>query len=303
MKYVVDHSTDFEVLKTYPDRVILKSNYPCEYEESRLLPLYIYESPNSKKLLLFVHGLGTKNIKYLKWFPNEFSKNSYNAALMILPYHFERTPQGKRSGEMFLDTTDDRVLRARFEHAIVDILTSLNYLKSRYSPLSLYLMGFSFGGMVSVIASSFTNEISKLSLCVTGGNFYYITWRSFVTRVLRVQYEQNGQCSPQQCKLKHGKSFKNYINSLESPDLELDTAPSLCYEYDPLTYAKFVRVPTVMFRAIFDIFIPKPSTLELYNAIPTNQKRLYTIFSGHLTSYIFRRSILKKTIKFFERDT
>jgi esterase/lipase len=300
MKFINRYARKAVILKEEIDKVVLKSNYPCDYEESKNLPLYLYPSKKSKKILLFVHGLGTNNIKYLKWFPKAFAENNYNSALMILPYHFERTPKGKKSGEMFLDTTDDVTLRGRFEHASVDLLTSVEYLKNKYPDSDLYLMGFSFGGMISVISSAFSKDIKALSLCVTGGNFYHITWRSFVTKVLRVQYEQNNQCSAEKCKIRHGEVFKNYMNNLKDPSIELNSAPSLCYEYDPLTFAKFIDQPTIMFRALFDIFIPKQSSLDLYNNIYSRKKEIHPLFTGHLSSYLMKKHILKKTLRFFE---
>jgi len=106
---------------------------------------------------------------------------------------------------LFLSTTDNYILRSRFEHSVVDILTTLNYLKEKFHG-DLYLMGFSFGGMVSTIATSLRKDIKGLSLAVTGGNFYHITWKSFVTGVLRVQYEENKECNPEKCKLYHQRN-------------------------------------------------------------------------------------------------
>ncbi|WGS64624.1 alpha/beta hydrolase [Marinitoga aeolica] len=286
------------ILKEENRKTILKSNYPCEYPESSKIPLYIYDA-KSDKTLLFIHGLGTRNLKYLKWFPENFAKNGYNSALMILPYHFDRTPKGHKSGELFLSTTDNYILRSRFEHSVVDILTTLNYLKERFKT-DLYLMGFSFGGMVSTIAASLREDIKGLSLAVTGGNFYHITWKSFVTGVLRVQYEENKECNPEKCLNYHLKEYPEYLNSLKKPEIELDKAPIACFEYDPLTFAKFIKSPVIIFRALFDIFIPKKSTLDLYEKIKT-QKELYTIPTGHLSSYLYRKYILKKTISFFKK--
>ncbi|QTA38435.1 alpha/beta hydrolase family protein [Thermosipho ferrireducens] len=300
MIFVKDYDVTPKIIERTNSKVVLFSNYPCDYKESERLFLYIYEPEKwNGKTLLFVHGLGTRNLKYLKWFPKEFAKLGYVAALMILPYHFERTPAGYKSGQLFLSTTDNFTLRARFEHAVVDTLTSLNYLKSVFGG-KLYLMGFSFGGMVSTIASAFDKEIKGLSLCVTGGNFYHITWKSFITRVLRVQYEKNKECNPQKCADYHDEKFWKFISKLKKPDIEKDTAPIACYEYDPIVFAKFVKVPTIMFRAIFDVFIPKDATLELYEKLNATHKEIYKLFSGHLSSYIFRKRILRLTDNFFK---
>lgn len=297
LKYVSSYSTQPVVIKETKEKVLLKSNYPSEYYESSILPLYFYPSKtDSNKALLFIHGLGTKNIEYLKWFPEQFSRLGYNSYLMILPYHFERTPKGFKSGELFLKP---EYLREKFEHAIVDTLTSLNYIKSMFDGKK-YLMGFSFGGMISTISAAYF-KVDGLSLCVTGGNFYHITWKSFATKVLRVKYEENKECNIEKCRELHGKDFYKYLQSLNSPNITKDSAPMPCYEYDPLTFAKFVKAPTIMFRAIFDIFIPKNSTLELFEKLGSSEKEIYTIFSGHLTSYVFRNKILKKTDEFFKK--
>ncbi|KLO24957.1 alpha/beta hydrolase [Marinitoga sp. 1155] len=298
MIFAKNYSNNPIILKETNDLTLLKSNYPCKYSESSKIFVYTYNA-QSDRTLLFIHGLGTKNLKYLKWFPENFAKNGYNSALMILPYHFDRTPSGYKSGEMFLSTTNNYVLRARFEHSVVDILTTLNYLKEKFNS-ELYLMGFSFGGMVSTIASSLRQDIKGLSLAVTGGNFYHITWKSFVTGVLRVQYEENKECNPEKCRLYHQNDYPIYLKKLDNPEVDLDKAPIACFEYDPLTFAKFVKAPTIMFKALFDIFIPKNSTMDLYNAINV-RKKLYSIPSGHLTSYLFKRYILRKTLDFFKR--
>ena len=297
MYFVKSYSNSPIIIEESLEKTTLKSNYPCKFKESSKLILYKYNA-NSNKTLLFIHGLGTNNLKYLKWFPKQFAKNGYNSAMMILPYHFERTPQGYKSGELFLSTTSNEILRSRFEHSIVDALTSINYLKDAFSD-DIYLMGFSFGGFVSLMSAAINNEIKGLSLAVTGGNFYYITWKSFVTKTLRVQYEENKECNPKRCFEIH-KNYDSYIDSLNGPNIEIDKAPMPCFEYDPSTFAKFIKAPTINFRALFDIFIPKKSTMDLYNRLQC-KKELYSIPSGHLTSYLFKKRIFNKTINFFEK--
>ncbi len=289
----------YKVIGESEGKVYLESPYPTEYRESSRVVLYTFEG-GTKGTLLFIHGLGKYNMKFLTYFPRWFAKRGYSTALMILPYHFDRTPAGKKSGEMFLDTTDNPTLRSRFEHAVVDVLTSLDFMKDRYG-YPLYLMGYSFGGMISTIAAAFRSDLSGLSLVVTGGNFYHITWNSVVTRVFRVQYEKNKECDREKCRFWHSKeNFYRYIKELKSPKIELDSAPMQCYEYDPLVFAKFVRSPAVMFSALFDVFIPYESSKELFEHLGSSKKRRYVLPSGHITSYlIFRSFIARSTERFF----
>lgn len=292
----------YKILREDDHLTVLKSPYPTEYKEASGIVLHTFDG-GTRGTLLFIHGLGKRNIKFLTYFPRWFAKKGFSSALMILPYHFERTPNGMESGELFLNTTDNSVLRSRFEHAVVDALTSLDYLKDR-SGYPLYLMGYSFGGMIAAIAAAFRKDLSGLSLVVTGGNFLSITWESIVTKVFRIQYEQNQECDVEKCRYWHSKeNFYKYINEIRSPNIELDTAPMPCYEYDPLVFAKFVKAPSVMFTAAFDIFIPKRASDELFEFLGSRRKKRYVIPSGHLTSYaLFRKFIASKSLKFFEGE-
>jgi pimeloyl-ACP methyl ester carboxylesterase len=291
----------YEVLLEDNDKTYLRSPYPTEYRESSRIVLYTFRG-GTKGTLLFIHGLGRYNMRFLTYFPRWFASKGYSTALMILPYHFDRTPRGKKSGEMFLDTTDNITLRSRFEHAVVDTLASIDYMKDKFG-YPLYLMGYSFGGMIATISAAFRNDLSGLSLVVTGGNFLHITWDSIVTKVFRVQYEQNKECNKEKCIEWHSENnFYAYIRNLKDPKFKLNTAPMLCYEYDPLAFAKFVKAPTIMFSALFDIFIPLKSSTELFHFLGSERKKRYLLPSGHITSYlIFRRFIASSTLKFFEK--
>jgi dienelactone hydrolase len=62
---------------------------------------------------------------------------------------------------LFLDPRTD-VLRNRFENAVVDALTSLEYLRATCSP-PYYLMGYSFGGFIAVITAAIDGGISAFT--------------------------------------------------------------------------------------------------------------------------------------------
>ena len=275
--------------------LILKSNFPSEYPENNKIFLEFYPSKSAKGTVLFIHGTGQKNLKYLRWFAKHFPDFSYNGALMVLPYHFSRTPKGYKSGELFMEAESDK-LRGRFENAVVDALTCIEYLKNYKLPL--FLMGYSFGGFIATITSSLSETPEKLSLVVTGGNFYHITWKSFATRVLRVKYEEDESCDPKKCLTYHLKDYPKFVDNLKDAHVELGSAPISCFEYDPLTYAPFVKQPVLMFGALFDIFIPRKSTFELYQAF--HKATLHWIPSGHLSSILFKRTIIRETVRFFE---
>ncbi|MEA2065637.1 MAG: alpha/beta hydrolase family protein [Thermotogota bacterium] len=276
--------------------VVLNSNYPAEYKNNEKLVLKISGNPaGSSGNIIFLHGTGQKNLKHLLWFIKNMPEYGFSGTMMILPYHFDRTPIGYKSGELFMET-NATLLRNRFENAVVDTLTTVNYLKQFDKPI--YIMGYSFGGFIAVISASLCKDIKKLSLVVTGGNFYHITWKSFATKVLRVKYEEDETCNEKKCCQLHKNEFRDYIKDLKKPEIEVDSAPKECFEYDPLTFAKFVDQPTILFEAIFDIFIPKASSQELNKALPNS--RLHRLPTGHLSSILFKKNVLKKTVEHFK---
>ncbi len=194
--------------------------------------------------MLCVHGIGNRCLKHIEWFPKYFAKMGYNGALMTLPYHAERLPDGKTPYQFYLESDRYNVL-ARFENAVTDVRICVKYLKDRYSG-PIYLLGFSMGGLIAVISAALSQDIKALSAIVSGANFYYITWKSIATKILRVQYEKDGNCNKAICEKCHGEKYHDYINTLLSPEIEVNSAPMACYEFDPLSYAKFVKQPVLM---------------------------------------------------------
>lgn len=276
--------------------VVLNSNYPTEYKNNEKLVLKISGDPErSSGNIIFLHGTGQKNLKHLLWFIEHMPEHGFSGTMMILPYHFERTPERYKSGELFMET-NATLLRNRFENAVVDTLTTVNYLKEFKKPI--YIMGYSFGGFIAVISASLNKDIRKLSLVVTGGNFYHITWKSFATKVLRVKYEEDKSCNEKKCYELHQYIYREYLKNLETPKIVVNSAPKACFEYDPLTFAKFVEQPTLLFEAMFDIFIPKASSQELNKALPNS--KLYKLPVGHLSSILYKKKVLNKTVKHFK---
>ncbi|MFW6122317.1 MAG: hypothetical protein ACOC80_15655 [Petrotogales bacterium] len=95
--------------------VVLQSNYPAEYKSNEKLVLKISGDPDrSKSNIIFLHGTGQKNLKHLSWFIRNLPKYGFSGIMMILPYHFDRTPVGYKSGELFMET-NAALLRDRFE--------------------------------------------------------------------------------------------------------------------------------------------------------------------------------------------
>ena len=263
--------------------------------------LFIPKKRETESALIFLHGMGDRNLVPLSWFPRQFAENGIPSFLMILPYHFERTPKGMKSGKkVLLDDMPDTI--KDFQQSVIDARTSMDYLEKKgLSNGEFYLMGVSFGGMVGTIVAGVDKRISKVILMITGGNFRYITWKSLATRTLRKKYEMEVNtnvygCTEEKCVEVH-KDYFEYIHSLKMPQ-DLDRVPykKECFLFDPLTFGHFLRDrKVVMYNAIFDEIIPKKASEQLWNEIGKPERHM--LFADHVTSIFYKKSILKRGLK------
>lgn len=294
--YSTKRNVEFVRYKGETDVIEFKSPLPSGIEKVDSAKFFLFKTPNSKKGVIFIHGTGQRNLEHLKYYPKRFSQAGYSTLMPILPYHFDRTPNGQKSGLSFIEG-DDKALARKFDQAVTDVLTCVDYLEND-GVQEIYIVGFSFGGMIATISMAIDKRIKRGSLIVTGGNYEYITWHSVATKLLRVNYEDSKICTPSICNIKH-RIFEQTI--AEFKDLQDLEKMHPCFTYDPSLFAKFIKPENVIFfEALFDIFIPKKSSRDLWKKL--GMPKRYELFAGHLTSHLFfKKFIANKTLEFFER--
>lgn len=280
--------------KESKNSLCFNSAFPSGHKYVDKCKALLYEGNNNEGIV-FIHGLGSRNFEYLKYYPENLSKHGYTTIMPILPYHFERMPKDKKI-DFLSGTADD--IEKRFYQSVVDILSCVDYLEN-IGIEKLHIMGVSFGGMIGTIAKALDNRLSKGIFVVSGGNFLYITWKSVATKVLRVRYEDEGSCNIEKCHKLH-ENFDEEAKKFNDLN-DLIKLPS-CFRYDPSLFAKKIDPDEVlMINAAFDPFIPRKSSKDLWNKM--GQPKRYVLPAGHLTSHLwFKKFILKKSIKFLEND-
>lgn len=276
---------------------ILRSNFKSQWPGQDKIPLTKFPRSTEEKrgTVLCIHGLGESSRKVTAWIAKKFAARGYESAAITLPYHGSRIPSGCKPTDFFLEA-DRFHLRQYFENAVVDTMTTAAYLHREEEPL--YLFASSMGGFIATIAAAFSQDIRKMALVVSGGNYYEVTWRSMATKLLRKRYEANGACNAQKCFRVHSADFPVFREKLNTPLIPLDSTPRACFEYDPVTYAPYVKQPVLMMNARLDMFIPRKAVLELYRSLPDPVLQWFT--AGHWSSVFYIPFILRHCDTFFK---
>lgn len=283
-------------------RIEFDSFIQTQDPEANIVIGYVYE-PFEKKtseILIFLHGMGNRNLMPLSWFPKKFAENGITSYLMVLPYHFERTPKGMKSGKKYLvDDMDDTLLD--FKHAVIDTRSSMDYLERKFNTSKFALMGFSFGGMIGTIAMGIDERFQKGIFVVTGGNFLYTTWDSLATKAMRQKYQMQSNltvygCTRQKCS-EVRKNYKEYLEKLKTPqDVERVPYPKKCLLFDPLTYTHFVKGrKVILYSAFFDEIMPRRASEALWEEMGYPER--HWLPADHFTSIAFRNQILKRGVR------
>lgn len=288
--------------------------YPTLYKNplpgTETVEIYHIE-PKEKPVgsLILLHGLGTMNIPFLLWMGIHIANAGVRTFLPILPGNLTRTADGSVSGREYF-STDVKKMVLFWEHAVVDVLTTLRIAKEKnWWHENNCLVGYCLGGMISVILSALTEEFRKTVVITSGGDIATLMWysptlayfRRDVKKGLGREYrmdDKNWLLETFEKDIKKLDSFKNIqemITSQIHPILKID----------PIAYARFVQTNRITFiEALFDRALPLRTRKILWNAL--GKPKRYIIPTGHVTwlpfQYFLGSLILKEmNIKEFKR--
>lgn len=283
--FIMDFLRENEILSV--KRISFKSPFRSPFKVNNTVYVELFE-PHLKSVdafLLFVHGFGlTKRKKALYSFlPERLARLGLRSAFITLPYHLERTPPGKSSSAWFRDFNDVETA-AFFHQAVLDIRSAVRLLKCDDTP---FIAGISLGAMISVIALAVEEGLKGGFLILGGGNLERIVWRS----LFRLFANEEG-CGRRECHRLY-RRYPDYLREVESKGSWRDVdLPKICFLFDPLTFAPFVRgKKVVMINSLFDAIIPLASALELWKAL--GKPEIHWLPSTHGLTVLWGRKIAR----------
>ncbi|WP_425446876.1 alpha/beta hydrolase [Dethiothermospora halolimnae] len=254
-----------------------------------------------KASTLILHGLGSRNIKFLLWMGPHLASAGVNATVLIFPGNHTRVEHGSVSGKSFLYPDIDVMYRF-WEHSVVDVMSSIDLLEN----LGLWkdnncLLGYCLGGMVSSMVSAIDKRINQTIFMTAGGHIPKILFESPATKFVRRMYKKGFKAdnyldNKKKLYEKYKKDLK-IVNKLSlSKLLSNDTIHPLL-KIDPLSYCHLLDESRVtIVDALFDRTLPLDSRKSLYKRIKGSKR--YIIPMGHVSwlpfEYLLAKYILHK---------
>ena len=289
------------------------ANYRCSYMRynslyrnpapgTETVELYNYQPKGEiKASSLILHGLGSRNIKFLLWLGPHLASAGVNTSILILPGNYTRVENNSVSGRSFL-YPDLNVLYQFWEHAVVDTLSTIDLLQD----IGLWkennlLMGYCLGGMISTIISSLDKRIAHTLFMTTGGHIPKILHESpasaFVRRLFKSgNYSAFNLDNKNKLYEIYNKQFP-LVKEMALEDLIQNNDIHPLFKIDPIAYAHFLDMTKITFvDAYFDSTLPLMSRKALYEEMAGAKRRLLPI--SHVSwlpfSYFIAKYMLHK---------
>ena len=240
---------DFKNLSLHPEGVIeiqkekyteisFRSSIQTKHEENNVVKCRCFCAKESVGDIVFVHGLYEDNMEIYKFFISMLNEQGMNVHLMVLPYHYERTPKESAfSGEYFWSADVYRSALA-FKQAVYDLCQFYHYVKAK-SGRSAWITGFSMGGGIG---------LSLVSLIPIDGIFVI----NPVCNITELMW--------------HSALFSTIKDDLEANGLNFDYIKDMYSLYEPLNIndIKIPKDKVVLAKGLYDQ-INDPRNYDLFN--------------------------------------
>lgn len=197
----MDSLADFTNLPQLPDLVTEKrqgdtlafsflSVAPTSYIENNQVQCTGYLTQQQRGALVFVHGLYEDNLQIYNFFISQLNHEGLDVYLMVLPYHYNRTPATSAfSGEYFWSGDLPRSALA-YKQAIYDLYQLQQWVSQR-TRQPAWIVGFSLGGGIALTLAALTRLPGVFAINPVC-NISRLVWTSALFAPIRQDLEASG---------------------------------------------------------------------------------------------------------------
>lgn len=305
-QYTKVQNFQYEIIETHPfyKRGLLsfRSPFNSDCPSNDTVYVDIFEPIDKTKwppVILLHSWMETKN-SATEYLAKELSKKGFGAYLLHLPYHLKRTPPKHQSGSLFITSDYIRSINA-YRQAIIDVMALCDWLETREEIVKdrIGIVGVSLGALILNTVMGIDSRIKAGVSILGGGNLHYISIHGLATIHLVIYEIIKG------LRIRHYREMtKDYIEYLKKvrkaktpEEIENIPSPREWFLIDPLTYAHLNHPRNVlMINGRFDLIIPYRATVQLWEAL--GKPEIIWLPSTHLTSWLFRNTILRHTFNY-----
>ena len=269
-------------------------NYRCSY--IRYDSFYRNPAPGTEKVEFYnfqpkgrirassmiLHGLGSRNIKFLLWLGPHLASVGVNTSILILPGNYTRVEDHSVSGGSFLYPDIDLMYQF-WEHSVVDTLTTIDLLEQ----LDLWksnniLTGYCLGGMISTLVSVIDKRIAQTVFLTTGGHIPKIMHESpatsFVRRLFQKGFEADYDLGNKNILYDTYKKQFPIVQQMSYEEIINSKVIHPLFKIDPISYAHLLNMKKITFiDAYFDSTLPKESRKILYDEMKGSKRKILPI--------------------------
>lgn len=223
----------------------------------------------SRASVLILHGLGSRNVKFMLWLGTHLASVGVNSSIIILPGNYTRVEDKSVSGRSYI-WPDINIMYKFWEHAVVDVRSTIDLLQQqKLWNENNCIVGYCLGGMISSIVASLDKRVSQTIFMTTGGHIPKIIHESSVTAFARRLFQEGFQTEYYlNDKERLYNIYKEQYPIVKSMNLSQILNSRLIhplFRIDPLSYAHLLDKSKVTFiDALFDRTLPLKSRSMLF---------------------------------------
>ncbi|ADL52584.1 alpha/beta hydrolase [Clostridium cellulovorans] len=293
----VDFRYNKESIKAVEGYIYKGLNYRCNYTRfnspyrrtvpgTEVLEIYNFEpKTKTRASVILLHGLGSRNIKFLLWMGCHLAAAGVHCAIPVLPGNYTRVEHGSVSGRSFV-YPDLRQMIKFWEHAVVDIRSTIDFLQVNNKWFSNNcIMGYCLGGMLTSIVASVDKRINQVIFMTTGGYMPKILHESPAANVTRKLFKSGYKDSDYL--YDREKLYETYkqqlplVRKMPLRELLLSEDIHTLFKIDPIAYAHYLDKSKVTFiDALLDETIPLRSRMTLFKEMKGAKRYILPMTHG-----------------------
>ncbi len=195
-EYLVRTERSFQNDSGFPEPISetewrFQSLVHCDYAENCNFKVQHFKSAAPVANLLFYHGLFEENREIYHFLFENLTRLGLDVYFCTMPFHYERIPeQSAFSGEFFWSAYFERTRNA-FRQAVCDFHLVRSWIEKQ-SSLPLMIGGFSMGGAVALIYSSFHRTRTPVVALNPAVSLSEILWDSPLCKTIKADYLDAG---------------------------------------------------------------------------------------------------------------